>query len=200
MDLQFKSIKTKIEIKQEPAGDGVLKIRFYALAFGNLDSTGDIIMPGACDKWLKSEMAERMALCYQHEFDKVIGRITDKGVDEKGLWVEAEVLPTSIGKDVQILLQGGAIKEFSIGYYANEWHYSKSEDYNGDEVRYLDAITIYEVSPVTLAANPRAQIQSIGKGIDPNKDIAFEKMSDAELEKLKTKVDEEYAKRIINKF
>lgn len=158
--MEYKSTQAHIEVKK--AEGDVLKIRAYALAFGNLDSTGDIIMPSACDKWLAGEMASRVALCYQHEFDKVIGKITDKGVDDKGLWIEAEVLPTSLGKDVQILLSHGAVKEFSIGYSADEYHYGKTEDADY-EIRYLDAITIFEVSPVTIAANPKATLVSTSK-------------------------------------
>ena len=158
--MEYKSTQAHIEVKK--AEGDVLKIRAYALAFGNLDSTGDIIMPSACDKWLAGEMASRVALCYQHELDKVIGKITDKGVDDKGLWIEAEVLPTSLGKDVQILLSHGAVKEFSIGYSADEYHYGKTEDADY-EIRYLDAITIFEVSPVTIAANPKATLVSTSK-------------------------------------
>lgn len=179
--MEYKSTQAHIEVKK--ADGDVLKIRAYALAFGNLDSTGDIIMPSACDKWLAGEMASRVALCYQHELDKVIGKITDKGVDDKGLWIEAEVLPTSLGKDVQILLSHGAVKEFSIGYSADEYHYGKTEDAEY-EIRYLDAITIFEVSPVTIAANPKATLVSTSKshpeaqGDDPENENSHTKDTD----------------------
>ena len=179
--MEYKSTQAHIEVKK--ADGDVLKIRAYALAFGNLDSTGDIIMPSACDKWLAGEMASRVALCYQHEFDKVIGKITDKGVDDKGLWIEAEVLPTSLGKDVQILLSHGAVKEFSIGYTADEYHFGKTEDADY-EIRYLDAITIFEVSPVTIAANPKATLVSTSKshpeaqGDDPENENSHTKDTD----------------------
>ena len=81
--------------------------------------------------------------------------ITDAGVDEKGMWIEADVLPTTTGKDVQTLIRAGAVKEFSIGYYADEYHFEKREGFMQD-IRILDAITIVEVSPVTRAANERA--------------------------------------------
>ena len=179
--MEYKSTQAHIEVKK--ADGDVLKIRAYALAFGNLDSTGDIIMPSACDKWLAGEMASRVALCYQHEFDKVIGKITDKGVDDKGLWIEAVVLPTSLGKDVQILLSHGAVKEFSIGYTADEYHFGKTEDADY-EIRYLDAITIFEVSPVTIAANPKATLVSTSKshpeaqGDDPENENSHTKDTD----------------------
>ena len=156
--LETKDTLGKIEVKAVKE-DGILQIKAYALAYGNLDSWGDIIMPGAVDDFLKSEEADRMALCWQHNMRDVIGRITDKGSDDYGMWIEAEILPTTTGKDAAVLLKAGAVKEFSIGYRADKYHYEKREDV-GYDVRILDAITVYEVSPVTIAANPQAKIIS----------------------------------------
>lgn len=153
-ELEYKSICRPIEEKAE-GEDGKVHIKAYALVFGNVDSYGDIIAQGACDAFLSSENADRMRLCYQHNTNDVIGVITAKGVDETGMWIEADILPTSKGTDVGILIKGGAINEFSIGYYANEYHFEKRVGYDYD-LRILDAITIVEVSPVTRAANPQA--------------------------------------------
>ena len=153
-ELQYKSICRPIEEKAQ-GEDGKVHIKAYALVFGNVDSYGDIIAEGACDAFLLSEDADRMRFCYQHNTNEVIGVITAKGVDETGMWIEADILPTSTGKDVGTLIKGGAINEFSIGYYANEYHFEKRTGYDY-ELRILDAITIVEVSPVTRAANPQA--------------------------------------------
>ena len=153
--MQNKATLASIEMKDDGQQSDVLHIRAYALAFGNVDSWGDIIAPGAVDGFLKSEDFSRMALCYQHDMREVIGVITDAGADEKGMWIEADVLPTTTGKDVQTLIRAGAVKEFSIGYYADEYHYEKREGFMQD-IRILDAITIVEVSPVTRAANEKA--------------------------------------------
>ena len=147
----YKATAARLEIKEDGQADGKLHIKAYVLAFGNVDSWGDIIQPGACDAFLASDNADRMALCYQHNLDQVIGVITAKGVDERGMWIEADVLDTSAGKDVQKLMRAGAIKEFSIGYIADKWSYTKDDD--GREIRLLEAITIWEASPVTRAAN-----------------------------------------------
>ena len=154
-EMQSKATLASIEVKEAGEVSDVLHIKAYALAFGNVDSWGDIIAPNACDKFLKSEDYARMALCYQHDTREVIGVINDAGVDEKGMWIEADVLPTTTGKDVQTLIRAGAIKEFSIGYYADEYHFEKRDGYMSD-IRILDAITIVEVSPVTRAANDKA--------------------------------------------
>jgi HK97 family phage prohead protease len=158
-ELESKASLAEIEWKEAGEAPDVLHMKAYALAFGNVDSWGDIIAPGAVDDFLKSADVGRMALCYQHDIREVIGVITAAGVDEKGMWIEADVLPTATGKDVQTLIRGGAIKEFSIGYYADEYHYEKREGYM-TEIRILDKITVIEVSPVTRAANEDAVLIS----------------------------------------
>lgn len=153
-EIQTKTAAARVEVKGEGEG-GILHIKAYALAFGNIDSWGDIIMPGACDGFLAGPDADRMALCWQHDRATVIGKITDKGVDDYGMWIEADVLPTSAGNDAAILLKNGAVKEFSIGYRANKYHFEHKEGYDYD-IRILEDITVVEVSPVTTAANPAA--------------------------------------------
>lgn len=162
--LEEKFGDARLEVKAEGEG-GILHIKAYALAFGNIDSWGDIIMPGALDDFLKSADADRMALCYQHERRTVIGKITDKGVDDYGMWIEADILPTTAGQDAAVLLKSGAIKEFSIGYRATKYHYEKREGYDYD-IRILEEIEVLEVSPVTIAANKKAII--VSAKADPN--------------------------------
>lgn len=212
--LETKHGEARLEVKAEDEG-GILHIKAYALAFGNVDSWGDIILPGAVDDFLKSTTADRMALCYQHDRHVVVGKITDKGVDDYGMWIEADILPTTEGKDVAILLKSGAIKEFSIGYRADKYHYEKREGFDYD-IRILEAITVFEVSPVTIAANPSAILISAkadpahatSQTINPNKHTPMtpeeikamqESIEKAATEKvaaeLKAKIDEIQAKQ-----
>lgn len=157
---EFKHTDARLEFKADGLADGVLlHIKAYALAFGNIDSWGDIIEPGACDAFLKSAEADRMALCWQHDMRTVIGKITDKGVDDHGMWIEADVLDTSAGRDAAVLLKAGAVKEFSIGYRADQYEWRKVDGYDYD-IRILKAITVHECSPVTKAANPEAIVIS----------------------------------------
>ena len=170
-----------IEVKADGESD-VLHIKAYACVFGNVDSWGDIIQPGACDAFLASANADRMRLCYQHNQNEVIGVITEKGVDAIGMWIEADVLPTTTGKDVQTLLRAGALDEFSIGYYADEYHFEKRDGYR-NEIRILDAITIVEVSPVTRAANEKAVILDMkNEGNEPEDEQAEEQQPEPEAE------------------
>jgi hypothetical protein len=150
----------RLELKADGLAEGILlHIKAYALAFGNVDSWGDIIISTACDDFLKSDDADRLALCWQHDMRTVIGKITDKGVDDYGMWIEADILDTAAGRDAAVLLKAGAVKEFSIGYRADRYRWEKREGYDYD-IRILEAITVYECSPVTRAANPSAIVLS----------------------------------------
>lgn len=186
--IQYKLTAGKIEVKAE-SEDGRLHIRAYACAFNNVDSYGDTIAPTACDVWLASDEAARVALCYQHNMSDVIGVITDKGVDTYGLWFEADILPTTSGRDVQILMRAGAIREFSIGYYTVNSHYVVRDE---KDIRVLDEIRIAEISPVTRAANPRAVLVDIKSEAG-----MLQSMSDDDLMKIKAAVEVEIAKRLI---
>ena len=194
--LETKYGDARLEVKADGEG-GILHIKAYALAFGNIDSWGDIIMPGALDDFLKSDAADRMALCYQHERSTVIGKITDKGVDDYGMWIEADILPTTAGQDAAVLLKSGAIKEFSIGYRADRYHYEKREGYEYD-IRILDAITVYECSPVTIAANPAAIV--VSAKADPNHQVNNPKpqttMTPEEIKAMRESIEKAAAEKV----
>lgn len=193
-ETQYKTHLHPVEIKSKSEDGKTLHIKAYACAFGNVDSWGDVIAPGACDDFLKSEDAARMKLCYQHNAHEVIGVITDKGTDANGLWFEADIIDTTTGLDVQKLIQAGAINEFSIGYYADKWSYEKRDGYEY-EIRVLEAITIVEVSPVTRAANPKAILLDAKSGTEMAR--ALETMSAEDFQALKTAIDNEFARRVL---
>ena len=52
-EIQHKGIGRPLEHK-ETREDGVMRIKAYALAFDNVDSYGDVILPTACDAFLAS--------------------------------------------------------------------------------------------------------------------------------------------------
>jgi hypothetical protein len=192
-EIQHKTTLHAIEVKASEGESKTLHIKAYACVFGNVDSWGDIIEPGACDKFLAGEEASRMKLCYQHDFQEVIGVITDKGVDAIGMWIEADILDTTTGMDVQKLIKAGAINEFSIGYYADKYRYEKREGYDY-ELRILEDITIVEVSPVTRAANPKAILLD-AKSEDVKRTL--EALSNEEFEAFRKTVNNEFARRVL---
>lgn len=131
----------------------------YASVFGNLDSYRDVIEHGAFTKTLQ-EAGGRVKVLWQHDPYVPIGRPTTMKEDDRGLYVEARVSQTSMGKDALILMEDGVINELSIGYSAVK------EMWDSDaKVRKLTEVKLWEFSPVTWAANDLALIAGV-KNLD----------------------------------
>lgn len=191
MDLEYKS--GNFEVKREGAN---LYIEGYAATFGVKDSYGDIINIGAFANTLTTDR-KRIRFCYQHDMDKVIGKILDIKEDATGLWFKAKVSNTGLGQDVAILVEDEAVNEMSIGYRTKV---STWDDVN--EIRYLVEIELAEISIVTRAANKEAVITSAevkGEKDIEGRAIDFEKLSNERLEELKKCTDREYYKRILKR-
>jgi len=142
--------------------DTNLYIEGYGAYFGNKDSYGDIIQPGAFKAFLASEDAQRVKLCWQHNFDDVLGPITEMREDERGLWFRAMISNTTLGKDAATLIEDGALNEFSIGYTAREAEFPT----DGSAERVLTDIYLYEISLVSRAANPKATLEGVERKTD----------------------------------
>lgn len=144
--------------KQAPMGDidekaGIVK--GYGSVFGNKDSDDDVIMPGAYTKTLQ-EHGGRVKYIYQHDITKPIGKMTELGEDDKGLYFTAEIPDTALGRDVMKLIKAGVITENSVGIMpvVKNWH-------EEDKTRYIKEVKLYEVSAVTMAANEQAMIHDV---------------------------------------
>lgn len=191
--LEHREVKFgSIEIKR--SDDGRLNIKAYASVFGNVDSYDDIVERGAFTKTIAEDFS-RIKLCVNHglyDVYSIIGKISELKEDDKGLYIDADILPTTNGKDIAILVESGAVNELSIGYYTKESH---ETIINGVAYRHLTELKLYEISIVTRAANDQATILSTQrKSEDTAKEIKA--MSDTELTELKTTIDQEYNNRV----
>jgi HK97 family phage prohead protease len=179
--LEYKQVATSFEVKKE---GGNLYIEGYAAKFGNVDSYNDIIQQGAFALFLTSEDAKRVRLCYQHDFDNVIGVIESMFEDEQGLRFRAKISNTTLGKDVATLLEDGAINEFSIGYKT-----VKSSMDEQQNIRTLQEVYLYEISPVTRAANEKATLQASERK-EENNNIKKDSEMEEDLKKLQAELAE----------
>jgi hypothetical protein len=157
----------KMIFKQTQLGDlidadekaGIVK--GYGSVFGNVDSDGDIINKGAYKKTIE-ENGNRVKYLYQHDMDKPLGKIVKLGEDEKGLYFEASIPKTTLGKDVIELMKAGVITENSVGILPIQ------KD-NSGEYRELNEVKLYEISAVTLAANDQAILLDVKGNYDREK-------------------------------
>jgi HK97 family phage prohead protease len=155
-----------IEVKAGPE-DGLMEGQFvaYASVFGNIDSTGDVVVKGA----FKNTLAEWAAsgkpipLLFGHEMndpDYNIGYVVDAAEDNTGLLVKCQLdLENPKAKQVYRLIKGRRIDQMSFAFDV----ISKVEKYyEGDvEVCEILEVKLYEVSVVTIGANQETEILAV---------------------------------------
>ncbi len=162
--MEYKTIP--FEIKEIDASSGAFS--GYCSVFNNIDAQNEVVMPGAFAKTL-AERFGRVKVCWQHDWKAPIGKPLEIREDEHGLHVKAMISDTAVGRDVRTLMKDGVVSELSIGYdvIQDAWR-----DDNGKSVRMLKELRLYEISPVTMAANPMAVItgvkeENVGKDEKP---------------------------------
>jgi HK97 family phage prohead protease len=132
----------------------------YGSIFGNVDSYGEVVEPGAFAKSLSRHAKEKTLplMLWQHDTREPIGVWEDLSEDTKGLKGNGRlVLETSRGSEVHALLKAGAVRGLSIGY-----RIIKAEpDTNNNAVLRLKELDLYEISVVSLPANRRATVTSV---------------------------------------
>jgi HK97 family phage prohead protease len=167
--LKFRSFDIA-EHKSDDSGN--MFISGYGAIFGNEDSYGDIIQPGAFAKTIaervRADGTSRIAFCYQHDIWNPIGKIEEIKEDEKGLWIS--VMLSASEKDIQTKVREGILREMSIGYRTMG---SREEIVDGRHINYLTEIKLIEVSLVTVAANPLALVEGM-KGEEVQRTIENE--------------------------
>lgn len=132
------------------------RILGYFAIFGNVDSDGDMIMPGAFKRTLK-ENYKRIKHLAQHNPWQPLSS-TKSGLvvreDSKGLLFDSPISQTSWGKDYLQLYVDGVIDEQSIGYEV-------INDQKKNGYKELTELKLWEGSAVTWGANEQAMTTGI---------------------------------------
>jgi HK97 family phage prohead protease len=135
----------------------------YGAVFGNTDSYGDVIAPGAFKKSL---------MFLNHDmFSLPIGKWTAFEEDDFGLKVSGEFIDTQLGRDTYLASKAGAITGLSIGYIPTEVAYGKVG--TDEPARTIKALDLIEISVVTIPANSKARILDV-KSLRDDEDFARE--------------------------
>ena len=148
MEREFKKLQFKLD--QFDAEEGIFS--GYGAIFGNIDSGGDIIEPGAFTKTLAEGWERVKILALHNDCWLPIGRPLELREDTNGLFLSAKVSDTSMGRDIKVLLKDGVLNELSIGYDPVVF------DYDAEGIRHLCELKLWEVSLVTWAMNPEATV------------------------------------------
>lgn len=160
-----------IEIKFA-ADPTATEMRFsgYGAVFGNVDSYGDVIEPGAFAKTLSDAQKSGIypAMLLQHggfgltaEDKMPIGVWETLAEDGKGLLVDGILADTTRGLDTYKLMKmkpRPAITGLSIGYIPKKFTIGTKPN---QPKRTLHEVDLMEISPVTFPANGKARVSSV---------------------------------------
>lgn len=149
---QTLNLKLEIKALNEREFEG------YGSTFNNVDLVGDIVAPGA----FKNSLAEHRAagtmplMFWMHRPDQVAGAWTAMKEDSKGLYVKGILAETQLGNEMRTLLAMKAVRGLSIGFRVLDRTWEDDEEHGA--VRVIKEVDLVEVSIVSMAANPLADV------------------------------------------
>lgn len=131
--------------------------------FGNVDFGGDRMMPGSFAKTLQewSAKGDPIPVIWSHEWDDPtshIGIVTDAQETDLGLYTKMQLDVEANPKAAYVarLLKQRRVTQFSFGYYTRD---SKlTQDKNGNPIREILDVELFEVGPTLLGMNPATQL------------------------------------------
>lgn len=165
----------KASIKDIDGKKGI--VTGYFSHFNNVDSDGDIIMPGAFLKSIAesgpSSNKPRIKHLLNHNTSQPLGEVKALTEDTYGLSYESQIGTHNLGIDFIKMVESGLITEHSIGYEVMKWRNSDNLTYQlwGKDypVRELQELKLWEGSSLTAwGANSETPLTGL-KSLDPRK-------------------------------
>lgn len=132
----------------------------YASTFGNVDSYGDTILPGAYKSVIAGDTMPVMF--YGHDWSSIpIGKWLSMQEDEKGLLVTGQLTRGNTKADeVLAALRDGSVSGLSIGFSVSKDDYEeKADSAYGRTIKNISRL--YEISVVALPADGFARVTEV---------------------------------------
>lgn len=171
MEKKYRQVGLQFKAVQE---DGTVEA--IVSVFGNVDSYGDMVMPGAFAKSLATKLPKGV---WMHDWEEPICTVVearelmpfDPSLPESirsngGLYVKMQFYPDIEDSwQAYLKIKYGLVDEFSIGYSCEAWQVS-------DGVMQLLEVKLYEVSPVLVGANSMTAVLSVKSNLTFSEDLA----------------------------
>ena len=127
------------------------------------DSYGDIVIKGAFADTLKKRKASGhpFPLCFNHDFDQIIGAVFEAYEDDYGLKIRASFLNTPAAQEKRELVKEGIVWQFSFAYSVLGSEAPTEEEKKQGIWQKLTKLDLYEVSLVPVPANQTAVVTDI---------------------------------------
>lgn len=161
----------QVRLKAGP-DDGLKEGQFeaYASVFGNKDSYGDVVIPGAFAESLKNwdDSGAKIPLLFGHNMsdpDFNLGHVEDAKEDDHGLLTLNQLdLENPKSQQTYRLIKGRRINQMSFAYdvleggWAERQKAGSTSDTDTEEYFELRKLKLYEVSVVPIGANQETEI------------------------------------------
>jgi HK97 family phage prohead protease len=185
-----------VQVKSTAADDATLQEgQFKALAsvFNNIDSVGDVVMPGAFTDDLKAwqQSGDPIPLLWGHQMadpDMNIGSVLAAVETDAGLQVTAQLdLENPKAAQVYRLLKGKRVSKMSFAYDIED---GAPAERDGQSVYELRKLKLHEVSVVQVPANSAATIQQVKAAADRRRAQLKDATADPQLAALLGQADQ----------
>ena len=121
----------------------------------NLGGFREIIKPGA---FARSIREDDIRALFNHNPDLILGRNKSGTLilaeDDRGLAIEIDPPDTQAARDLMVSMARGDVSQMSFGFRVRAGGSSWDEDQNGDVIRTLTDVVLFDVSPVVYPAYP----------------------------------------------
>ena len=145
------------------------EIEWYA-STKDKDRMNDVVEPTAFEDTLKQYMTNPIVLL-QHDMDKPIGNVIEASIDDKGLFIKAKITEDTDG--VFSKLKNGVLRTFSIWYRVNDFETIENVNADGEYsyTNIIKSLELFEISLVSVPANPFALVKSFDSCFKAEEDI-----------------------------
>ena len=155
----YKYKQNGLEVKDIDSKQGI--ITGYFSAFGNIDSDGDIMMPGAFQRSIQDwgpDAKGRIKHLMNHDPSQPLGKILELKEDGYGLYYRSQIGKHRLGQDFIKMVESDLIKEHSIGFRT-------LREQKSDSANEIHEVMLFEGSSLTAwganEATPVINMKSI---------------------------------------
>ncbi|WP_367363365.1 HK97 family phage prohead protease [Mesotoga sp.] len=166
--MEIRTIQSEFRVENK---EGKAQISGYAAVFNELsDDLGGFrekIQPGAFSEAIVNDDVRAL---WNHDSNYVLGRnkagTLKLSEDERGLHYVVDLPDTQWAKDLSESIKRGDVTQSSFGFIVDSDEWAKQD---GETVRTLTKVTLFDVSPVTYPAYPQTST-SARSILEANKD------------------------------
>ena len=99
---------------------------------------------------------------WNHDANYVLGRnragTLKLSEDERGLFIEIDPPDTQFARDLLVSIERGDVSQMSFGFQTVRDSWERSTEGNNQDVRTLEKVKLYDVSPVTFPFYPETDV------------------------------------------